>query len=344
MNAHLHTWTWFAWLVITLIVISVTRNPIYMVVILMCLLVIHFVLKASPLGKTYPISLINFGLTICGFSTLFNLLISHSGETVFFSLPAHWPLIGGNYTLEAAIYGLSNGMILVNILIAFAVFNQALPVRQLIRLIPRAFFPVAVVTSIAITFVPNTIRQFYQIKEAQLIRGQRMRGLSDWLPLVMALLVGGMERALQLSEAMTARGFASSGPGHTRLAARLAMLAGLLLVTAGWILLNEPAWQALGWGIILVGVVLLSGALWWVGRQNRRTTYPRETWRLSDTLVLAGIGVLGLALLFPLEVINQKSLYYSVYPLFRWPQFDPWIGTALLVLVLPAYLIGLKKE
>src|SRR5690606_17850288 len=99
---------------------------IYLVVILICLLVIHFVLKASPLGKTYPISLIKFGVMICGFSTLFNLLISHSGETVFFSLPERWPLVGGNYTLEAAIYGFSNGMILFNILMAFAVFNQAL--------------------------------------------------------------------------------------------------------------------------------------------------------------------------------------------------------------------------
>ena len=31
-----------------------------------------------------------------------------------------------------------------------------------------------------------------------------MRGLRDWLPLLMPLLIGGLERALQLAEAMTA--------------------------------------------------------------------------------------------------------------------------------------------
>src|SRR4030043_1151670 len=93
---------------------------------------------------------------------------------------------------------------------SFTVLNLALPVRDLISLIPRAFFPVAVVTSIAVTYLPTTMRQFQQIREAQAGRGHQMRKLRDWLPLLMPLLVGGLEHAMQLAEAMTARGFASS--------------------------------------------------------------------------------------------------------------------------------------
>ncbi|HWQ83126.1 MAG TPA: hypothetical protein VN363_01090, partial [Anaerolineales bacterium] len=169
MNTNLHTWTWVAWLATALIALSATRNFYYLILILVCLLVIYFVIEGSVEKSAYPLSMLRFGLMICGFSTVFNLLVSHFGETIFFSLPQAWPLIGGAYTLEAAVYGLTNGMVLFGILIVFTIFSQALPVRKLIRLIPRAFFPVAVVTSIAISFVPTTIRQYHQIKEAQLL-------------------------------------------------------------------------------------------------------------------------------------------------------------------------------
>lgn len=344
MKTHLHTWTWVVWLVSALIAISITRNLFYLSLILLCLLIVYFVVIGSVDSSTYPVSLLRFGIMICGFSTVFNLLISHIGETVLFSLPESWPLLGGNYTLEAAIFGLLNGLVLFAILAAFAVFSQALPVRSLIRLIPRAFFPVAIVTSIAITFIPTTIRQFSQIKEAQLIRGLRMKGLRDWLPLVMALLVGGLEHALQLSEAMTARGFASSKPGKTSRASSLLMVGGLVLVTTGWIMRSRPGWENWGLVIILLGSFLLCGILWWAGRQVRRTTYKQEKLRFGDALIILGVGVMGIALLFPIVAIARDTLYYAVYPVFQWPKFDPWIGTALLTLSAPAYIIGLGKR
>jgi len=344
MKSSLHTWTWVAWLGSALVAISITRNFFYLLLILLCLLVVHYVIAGATPGNAYPFSLLRFGFLIGGFSTLFNLLVSHVGETVLFSLPKSWPLVGGNYTLEAATYGLLNGLILFNILVAFAVFSQALPVRSLIRLIPRAFFPVAVVASIAITFIPTTIRQFQQVKEAQLIRGQRMKSIGDWLPLGMALLVGGLERALQLSEAMTARGFASAEAGQSRKFSRLGMVGGLILATLGWILHSRPGWENWGLGIILLGALWLFGALRWAGRQIRRTTYWREKWRFGDALVLLGMGIFGLALFFPFAAVARNTLNYSVYPLFQWPYFDPWMGTACLALSLPAYVIGLRKE
>lgn len=344
MKTYLHTWTWVAWLVSALIAISITRNLLYLSLILLCLLIVHFMLSVSVERSVYPVSLLRFGIMICGFSTIFNLLISHVGETVLFSLPESWPLLGGDYTLEAALFGLVNGLVLFAILVTFTVFNRALPVRLLIRLIPRAFFPAAVVISIAITFIPTTIRQFAQIKEAQLIRGLRMKGIRDWLPLVMALMVGGLEHALQLSEAMTARGFASRTARKTSRASAVLMVCGLLFVTIGWIMRSQVEWENWGLVFILFGVALIFSVLGWAGRQVRRTTYLREKWRLSDGLVLLGIGIMAIVLLLPFAGIARNSLYYAIYPVFQWPQFDPWIGTALLSLSLPAYMIGLGKR
>src|SRR4030043_448637 len=115
---------------------------------------------------------------------------------------------------------------------SFTVLNLALPVRDLISLIPRAFFPVAVVTSIAVTYLPTTLRQLRQIREAQAVRGHQVRSLRDWLPLLMPLLVGGLEHAMQMAEAMTARGFASprSVVGGRQFHPRLFMLVGMILL------------------------------------------------------------------------------------------------------------------
>ena len=344
MKNHLHTWTWVAWLLAVMVAISVTRNYLYLVLILVCLLINFLLIEGVSQREAYPFSLLRFGIIVCGLSTLFNLLISHNGETVFMHLPETWPLIGGVYTIEAALYGLTNGLILSGILIAFTNINQALPVRMLIRLIPRAFFPVAVVASIAVTFVPTTIRQFYQIKEAQTLRGQRMKRLQDWLPLVMPLLIGGLERALQLSEAMTARGFASAEPQSGRQSSRLVMVAGLLLVMSGWIVRTRAGWESWGLGLIILGSLILLGAFWWAGRRIPRTNYIQESWQAGDAVVLVGIGLLGLALFFPVEWIDRRSLVYSIYPALQWPHFDPWIGTALLGLGLPAYVIGLGAQ
>lgn len=344
MKPLLHTWTWVAWLLATLVALSVTRNLLYLALIVFCLLINYLILESSFRSGAYPLSLPRFGVMICGFSTVFNLLISHNGETVLFSLPQPWPLIGGRYTLEAAVYGLTNGLILFSILLVFTIFNQVLPVRMLIRLIPRAFFPVAVVTSIAATFVPTTIRQFQQIKEAQLIRGQRLKSLSDWLPLIIPLLVGGLERALQLSEAMTARGFASSRLGPGKQSSRLVMVSGLLLATIGWVMRSWSGKETVGLGLIFAGLLLLMGALWWMGHLIPHTNYTKEVWQTGDGIVLLGLGILGLVLFTPLAaVINPESLYYSAYPVLRWPDFNPWIGLAFLSLSLPAYTMSLGK-
>ena len=175
-------------------------------------------------------------------------------------------------TLEALVYGATNGLILTGMLASFTVLNLALPIRDLISLIPRAFFPVAVVTSIAVTYLPTTLRQIQQIREAQEVRGHQMRSLRDWLPLLMPLLVGGLEHAMQLAEAMTARGFASSKPAANRqsIYPRLLMLIGVVLLAAGWVVqLGTAGWS--GWVLIVSGIILLATAF------NALTSHFGET-------------------------------------------------------------------
>jgi energy-coupling factor transport system permease protein len=342
----INTWVWIAWLVTALIALSSTRNPLYLVLILLCLAIVNNAVSRSThlgndknSGARVPISPLRISVMLVVLSALFNAAISHYGETVLFHLPEWLPLIGGAITLEALIYGALNGLVLFGIFWTFMILNQALPSRRLLRLIPRAFYPVAVVTSIAITFVPATVRNYHQIREAQSIRGHRLRGLRDWLPLIMPLMVGGLERALALAEAMTARGFASAGKLGGQFWERTLLLLGTLLVLAGWILRLTERWFLLGNTMLIAGSVLIFGTLWILGRRSPRTTYARERWSLRDVIIILGMSLVLVFILIPLPFLDRLTLPYEVYPIISLPGFDPLFGVIIVALLLPTLSI-----
>ena len=226
-----HTVAWLAWLVSGLVILLSTRNPL--IILLVNLVLIFLQVRISPPSqKVVPASL-KFGLSILALSTILNMFISHFGETVLFQIPSTLPLIGGKYTFEAIIFGLTNGLVLIGIFSLFTILNQVVSVQALVRLIPQAFHPVAVVTTISLTFIPASQKQFQTIKEAQAIRGQELKKIKDWLPLVIPLLIGGLERAMQIAEAMTARGYTSQPEQEPNRWEKLLLPMSLILILLG---------------------------------------------------------------------------------------------------------------
>ncbi|MEA3336502.1 MAG: energy-coupling factor transporter transmembrane component T [Chloroflexota bacterium] len=342
----IHPGAWLAWLVAAIVALSVTRNPAYLFFILGAIAITVAVLRPHSKAPPLPMSLWRFGLIIVVFSALFNAFTSHFGATVLFSLPESWPLIGGEITLEGLVFGVLNGLVLAGFLAAFTVLNLALPVHSLVRMIPRAFYPVAVVISIAVAFVPNTLAQFQAVREAQTMRGHRVRGLRDWLPLFMPVLIGGLERAMQLSEAMTARGFGGTGLDSRSdqnrrglLPVRLSLLTGLFCVLAG-LALRLFGVSMSGTLLLLAGSALLILALWMQGRGVRRTVYRPARWVLHDWFVLVGAALVAVVYLFPLPGLDRSSLHYSPYPLLSWPDLNSWIVLATAGLLVPASILA----
>jgi energy-coupling factor transport system permease protein len=333
----MHSLAWLAWLVAAVAALSATRNPLYLLLAVACLALVGAALPDEPSRLPRPFAAWKFGGLLIGLAAGFNALTSHYGETRLFTIPGQMPLLSGDVTLEALVYGATNGLALAGLLGAFWVLGQALPVRALVGLIPRAFYPLAVVATIAVTYLPATLRQFQQIREAQAVRGHALRGLRDWPPLFMPLLVGGLERALQLSEAMTARGFASQGePAGSALQRawpRVAMLVGLLLLAGGWVMrlagwVEWISWFALGGGIGLIGL-----GLWATGQRYPRSTYRPPPWRAGDTLTLAGALLVLAAMWLPLPGLGSAALWYSPYPQLALPPFDARLGLAVLGLL-----------
>ncbi|MCB9140171.1 MAG: hypothetical protein H6642_17665 [Caldilineaceae bacterium] len=334
----IHPLAWLIWLLAAVAVLTVTRNPIYLGLTLLWVGLTYAIVKRFWRGSAgAPIfSPLAFALFVILVSTIFNGLTVHVGRLTLFTLPPSIPLLGGKVTGEALLYGALNGAALAGLFVAFAVVSRVVGVRALIRLAPRAYYAAAVVASIAVTYVPATRRHFEQVREAQAIRGHAMTSARSWLPLALPLLIGGLERALQLAEAMMARGFAGTPEEETPLYPRLLALAGLAAILAGWLL--RLVWQQAlpGGALMLAGGVMLAIALRETGRRHPHTVYRPDAW--TPTGLLVGLAALLTLLLFflPVPGLSRESIYYYPYYQSLWPDFNLWLGLATWGLLAPA--------
>jgi len=329
MNAR----AWVIWVGAAAVATMVAENPLYSLTILLAALVMSQTFGRQGNGIRLPIGRIT--LFVVAFSAIYTALFVHEGSTVLFELP-DWPLIGGTITLEALVEGASNGLVLIALLAIFAALNAIVPVSDLVRLVPGALHDIGVVILVAVTYVPETRRQLIRIRQAQEIRGHKLRGVRDWQPIVVPLLVGGLERSMRLAETMVARGYGATTHKNSSSGERLLLLLGLVAALSGWFLtiwLGWPGYLLLAGGLIAVVAIMV-----WRGRKTRRTRYQAETWNRIDIL-LVGVAIAALLMvLVPWPWVNQQSLAYSPFPTVTLPPYDIFIGLALASLTIPAFL------
>jgi energy-coupling factor transport system permease protein len=181
-----------------------------------------------------------------------------------------------------------------------------------------------------------------EIRQAQRIRGHRFRGIRDLLPLIIPLLANGLERAIQLAETMEARGFGSVVKPQSRrravysqlgtLGALLAMLAGLFIATY---FAELRLW---GWLLVALGVAGLAAVFGTQGQRVHRTRYRRPGWHPRDTTVVIASAIVLVVVVAAKSMVPEAMLYLPYPPNSLLPPFNPLVGAALLLLVLPAVL------
>jgi len=144
---------------------------------------------------------------------------------------------------------------------------------------------------------------------------------------------GGMERSLQLAEAMVARGFASGADSQERWP-QVLVLGGFVILVVGWLL--QLIWAQPVWGsaFLLAGAAALLGGLWRAGRRHPHTVYRPEHWQRWDWVIVGGALLAAGAYLLPL--FERSTIFYYPYPTLNWPGFDWRIGLATVGLAAPA--------
>jgi energy-coupling factor transport system permease protein len=349
-----HVGAWLLWLGAAMLAALLTRNPIYLLVVLALALLLSSKLErrsegVEDQGGGETQAGRSRGLFIRAFVfvtlvvAIFKGISTPYGETVLFRLPEVWPFSGNPVTAEGLAWAGLDALQIGTMLAVFAAFSAGADYYALLRATPRALHQVGLVTSIAITFVPQTVTRFLEIREAQAIRGHRVRRVGDLVPLVIPLLAGGMERSLDLAEAMEARGYSRAGASRALppIAVQLGIASGLGLTLIGSTLF--ALWPGgpvpLFWLLVASGVALIGLTLWQVSRGSRRTRYRRDPWREHD-LALALASTLSLGIVLLLRFFSPQSILYDTFPRLEWPQADLAALLGLTLLAAPVLLLA----
>jgi energy-coupling factor transport system permease protein len=352
-----HVGAWGVWLAGAMLFALSTRNPYYLALIMAVALVVNRALTryaerrdsgqagegdVAGGGQRSGAVLLRAVVLISLVVALFKGMSLHLGATVLFRLPEWIPILGGPVTLEALASAGLDALTILTVLAVFVAFSAGADYYALLRSVPPFMHQAALVTSIGITFVPQTVARFREIREAQALRGHRVRRIGDLVPLLVPLLAGGMERSMDLAEAMEARGFSRAprgghSPGPVVVQLGIAFGLGCVLV-GGALFAFAPALPWLAWLVIGAGIALIAITLRSIGAGVRRSRYRKTVWRDTDTvLALASAGVL--AALFSFRSLAPSLLAYTPFLRISMPPFDLSVAAAILGLVAPAAIL-----
>lgn len=330
-----HPLAWLLWLAFAFTAALTTRNPLYLVVVLLALAVIYQAAGAhSATGAAWS-AFIRVGIFFAIIGVSFDALTTHIGDTVLFALPAHWPIVGGPITLEAVVHGATGVIQLTCLLVAGATFSLMLDTAALLRYVPSAFYHAGLVLTIGLAFIPQTVAAFQDIRDAQRVRGHQFRAARDLLPLIGPLLTTGLERSIQLAESLEARGLGySEGPARPEWQPQAGLLLGSLSLGAA--LFSLGYWGRQPWLLALggTGAALLILTLRRLAPTVRRSRYRRLAWTAADIALGVASGA-GMATLLAVQVAQPLALFYTPYPTLAWPPFNPWLASIYLLLLAP---------
>lgn len=305
---------WIIWLITIMALILSNRNPLYLLFILIGLLILGSKLARKMGQKSWLSHNLRFLGTMIVLSGIINTLFTHRGNSVIFTLPDTWILIGGKITLESLVYGVINGFVIGSLYITFNIFNLALTVKQITGLIPKIFQPISITISIALTFFPSVQQRAREIKEAQLIRGNQMKRIVDWLPLLGPLLITSLENAFSLSESMTARGYLTRTKSLSGINVTFPIIIATFFVFSGWILHLYDYPSVISYILYFIGASTVVLSILLANKKVSMTNYHKEDWKTNDIVLSASFIVIILAWAVLQTSGALPSVSYSPYP------------------------------
>lgn len=196
-----------AWSAAGLTVVLVSTSPAPRIVVLLAAanVAVAFARRGSRLRGVVV------GLAIAAvMAVLLDLILSHHGDHVLFTVPATVPVFGGRWTVEAMLYGANVGIGIAAASLAVVPLVVALDPHEAIDALPRFLHRTGTATGAALNLIPGLQRSAVAVRDAQLMRGWRPGGPRSWAEIVVPAVVTALEDSISLAEAMEARAYGSS--------------------------------------------------------------------------------------------------------------------------------------
>lgn len=194
---------WIGWALAALAVALAARNPYSEAVLL---LIVANTWLASRARIAFPLRM---ALLLGALPVLLSLAGSRFGAHPLFSIPSAIPLIGGRWTIEAALFGALTGAALFLTVTILAILQARVRTADVLAILPRPLYRTGSALALALAFVPQTVFTVRGILEVRRVRGAA-GGWRATPSLFMPLLLTVLERSLQYAESLDARGFAGS--------------------------------------------------------------------------------------------------------------------------------------
>ena len=329
---------WIVWAIAASVPPLVGRNPWPLAATLFAVLGVWAASSLGAAGARWR-PLLRLALVFGAVSVVFNLLTAHVGDRPLGALPESWPVIGGVLTINALVYGLLSAMAILSLVAVSATLGATLDWSVAMRLLPERMAALAVAGSIAWSYLPRTTIALSEIREAQMARGYRPRGLRDAAPLVIPLLAGGLERAMITAEALEARAFGA--PLSPELNPRpwqvVSLVAGLIAALTGAFCLAVGELIASGLLFVLAGGALTAGLFTRRGGSPpmRRTRYRDPVWDRPEWIVSSAATAV-LAVEITILLLDPIAFRYEPYPSLSRPAISLPLLAALGLLLAPA--------
>ena len=363
-----HPWSWWGWAAGCGIAISLTNNPLLVVLVTAAVaLVVTLRRTDEPWARSAGVYA-GMALTVVVIRVFFQVLIGGDGTgTVLFRLPKvslpDWAAgirLGGPVTAEGLAATGYDALRLAGMLICFGAANSLANPRRVLKSVPAALHDVSVAIVIALAVFPQLIASVQRVRRARRLRGDTRKGMRALVAVLVPVLEDSVETSMSLARGMEARGYGRTrNDRRVRPGTRILLVLSVMGLTLGcygilanptgsfsadpstcapgslcsWFLADRMG-QHIGIVLIVVGVIGSIIGLRTSGRRLGVSRYRPDPWTWQATASCLCGAVAMIAMIW-LSQANPKAITVPTSPV-AWPSLEP----AMLIVVVAAALPG----
>ncbi len=150
-------------------------------------------------------------LGVTAVTTVGNMILSHDGEMVL------WYALDNAITVEAMLYGMTMGMVLVTVLLWISVAGNVLTMDKILAISGRIFPSLTLTISTMLRYLPLLKRRYRVIRQAQNAMGRGIAGsgvslfgkIRQRTKEFSILISWSLENAIDTADSMESRGYGS---------------------------------------------------------------------------------------------------------------------------------------